>query len=123
MMTMLRLRLDRLLQMVTGVSSFQRIHERLPCEVWVKLNFVDRGFGSLGLIDEVSRGGVRFRPSQSYICMRLGDAVRIHAGAFDLEATIVNTTEYGYGLKFRNALSPAEIDAFVTMPDQADLAA
>jgi hypothetical protein len=123
MMTMLRMRLDRLLHMVTGVSKFQRTHERVPCAIWVKLNFIDRGFGSHGLIDEVSRGGMRFRPSQSYICMRLGDAVRVRAGQFDLEATIMNTTEYGYGLKFRKPLSPEEIDDFVAMTDHDDLAA
>lgn len=123
MIRVFRSTVDRLMHLVTGNTHFTRMHERLPCAVWSKLHFIDRGFSSIGIIDEVSQGGMRFRPAQSYICMRMGDIVRIQAGDYNIDATIVNTTEQGYGLKFKNFIPPDDIEALVAASDRQNLAA
>jgi len=123
MIRVFRFAADQIGRLFPGGAHFTRMHERLPCAVWSKLHFIDRGFSSVGLVDEISQGGMRFRPAKSYICMRMGDVVRIQAGDYTIDATIVNTTEQGYGLRLKNFISPDDIEAFVAASDRESLAA
>jgi hypothetical protein len=123
MIRVFRFAADQLGRLFAGGAHFTRIHERLPCAVWSKLHFIDRGFSSVGIVDEVSQGGMRFRPAQNYICMRMGDVVRIQAGDYNIEATIVNTTEQGYGLRLKKPIEQDDMEAFVAASDRESLAA
>jgi hypothetical protein len=108
-MKAIRSLIDRLLKLTKGKSRFYRAHQRLSCAIWVKLDFVDRGFRIPGLVDEMSEGGMRFRPALSHICVRSGDMVIAWVGDAVIEAVIVNTTEQGYGLRLKQPLSSEDV--------------
>ena len=44
-------------------SNFTRAHERLTCSAVGEVIFIERGCVIRGIVDEVSRGGVRLRPA------------------------------------------------------------
>ena len=99
----------RLLGKLRRSASFTRAHERLACSAVGDVLFIKRGCTIRGVIDEVSRGGLRLRPAQSFIVNRTDEDVRVKFGRFDLQATIVNTSADGYGIKLKTVLTPADV--------------
>ena len=107
----------RLLSRFRLPSGFVRAHERRSCAIFGELYFVDRGFGTRGVIDEISCGGMRFRPAQSFILERHGDAVSVRFDGYVLDGLLVNVSPKGYGLKLRAVLSEDEVDAIARQDD------
>lgn len=105
----------RLLGKLRRSASFTRAHERLTCSAVGEVVFIKRGCTIRGVIDEVSRGGLRLRPAQTFIVNRTDEDVRVMFGRFDLHATIVNTSPGGYGFKLKTVLTPADVAEITAM--------
>lgn len=105
----------RLVRGLRRSANFTRAHERLTCSAAGEVFFIKRGCTIRGVVDEVSRGGLRLRPAQSFIVRRVDEDVRVSFGPFDLQATIVNTSPGGYGLKLKQMLQPEELDEIVKL--------
>ena len=105
--------LRSMIRRFSASKSFVRAHERRTCACVGEIYFVDRGFGTRGIVDEISCGGIRFRPVHSYVLERWGDAVSVRFGGYALDATLVNVSPKGYGLKLRTPLTEAEVDEIV----------
>ncbi|GJE27981.1 hypothetical protein [Methylobacterium organophilum] len=89
----------------------RRVHERFPCMIRGKILFVERGFSIDGVVNEVSAGGLRVRPALTYLLRRRGgDDVLVEFGPFSLEAALMNTTEYGYGLRLKSILGREDLE-------------
>lgn len=97
----------------SAAKSFVRAHERRNCTCVGEIYFIDRGFGTRGIVDEISCGGLRFRPVHSYILERWGDSVSVRFNGYALDAQLVNVSPKGYGLKLRTPLTEAEVDEIV----------
>ncbi len=102
-----------LMSRFSATKSFVRAHERRSCVCVGELYFVDRGFATRGIIDEISCGGIRFRPVHSFVLERSGDAVSVRFNGFALDAQLVNVSPKGYGLKLRTPLSEAQVEEII----------
>lgn len=98
-------------------SNFTRAHERMSCSAVGEVIFIERGCVIRGIVDEVSRGGVRLRPAHSFIVTRMGEDVdvRVSFGRFDLGATLVNTSAQGYGFKLKQLLTSEDFAEIVSL--------
>lgn len=96
-------------------ANFTRAHERLTCSVVGEVFFIKRGCTIRGVIDEVSRGGLRLRPAQTFLVKRFDEDVRVTFGRFDVQATIVNTSPGGYGFRLKSVLAPDDLEEIRTM--------
>ncbi|HEY8579358.1 MAG TPA: hypothetical protein VIL72_05685 [Beijerinckiaceae bacterium] len=112
--------MSRISRVIRGLLSrfnvgegFVRAHERRRCVCVGEIHFIDRGFATRGIIDEISCGGVRFRPVHSFVLERGGDAVIVRFNGLEIEALLVNVSPKGYGLKLRTPLSDAQVDGIV----------
>ena len=107
--------INKVLGKLRRSANFTRAHERLTCSAVGEVFFIKRGCTIRGVVDEVSRGGLRLRPAQSFIVRRFDEDVRVSIGRFDLHATIVNTSPGGYGFKLSQILAPDEIEEITRM--------
>ena len=96
-------------------ATFTRAHERMTCSVIGEVFFIKRGCTIRGVIDEVSRGGLRLRPAQSFVVKRADEDVRVSFGRFDIAATIVNTSPGGYGFRLKTTLAPEDLEEITAM--------
>lgn len=96
-------------------DNFSRRHERFPCNIAAQLAFPERGFSLDGQLNEMSLGGGRFRPVLTHILERHGDGVLLIVGDRQLEANIVNTTPFGYGLRLREPITGDVLRAIVAL--------
>jgi hypothetical protein len=101
------------------LGSGLRRHPRFPCFVPVRLSLVERGYALDGAVNEVSRGGVRFREASTFILNRHGAKVTLNLLAAELEGEIVNISPMGYGIRLSSLLDEDFVEAVtdLTRPD------
>lgn len=66
-----------------------------------------------GVIDEISIGGLRFRPASAYIMERSGDAVSMNLGEMQVSGRIRATRADGYGVQLLEQLSDAQLNLII----------
>lgn len=110
-------RVARLLRF--GKSTFSRSHERQACFISGTMFFLEHGFTLDGYVEEISLGGILFRPAQSYVVRRSAGTVRITAGLLVAEAELRNTSTLGYGLQLRQTLTQEQLDAILAQQNPA----
>ncbi len=66
-----------------------------------------------GVIDEVSAGGLRFRPAATYILERRNEAVSIELGDFVISGIIRATRADGYGVQLLDQLNPEQLKILI----------
>ena len=94
-------------------SNFSRSHERHTCRLSGSLFFLEHGFILDGYVEEISLGGILFRPAQTYMVRRYEGMVRVTAGPLVAEAELRNTSAFGYGLQLRQQLTQEQLDEFL----------
>jgi hypothetical protein len=92
-------------------QGFTRAHQRYESCIIAELAFIDRGFSLEGALREISIGGGLFRPSSVYILERRMERVVLQFERLERPGTIMNTRPGGYGIKFDEAMDPADIEA------------
>jgi hypothetical protein len=108
---MITRRVARLLRF--GKSTFARSHERHACFISGTMFFLEHGFTLDGYVEEISLGGILFRPAQSYVVRRSAGTVRLTAGLLVAEAELRNTSALGYGLQLRQTLTQEQLAAIL----------
>ncbi len=66
-----------------------------------------------GVIDEVSAGGLRFRPASTYILERKNEAVSIELADYVISGIIRATRADGYGVQLLDQLSPEQVSVLI----------
>ena len=94
-------------------SNFARSHERHGCQLSGNIFFLEHGFTLDGYVEEISLGGILFRPAQSYMVRRFEGTVRVTAGSLVAEAELRNTSALGYGLQLRQQLTQEQLSEFL----------
>lgn len=95
-------------------KAFTRRHTRHDCCIIATLTIDERHFELDGVILELSRGGVLFRPASTYILDRYGERVTARFEGIEGEGIIANVRPQGYGVRFREELPEAAIDELVS---------
>lgn len=66
-----------------------------------------------GVIDEISIGGLRFRPASAFIMERSGEAVSISLGELQVSGRIRATRADGYGVQLLDKLNDEQLDVLI----------
>lgn len=87
-----------------------RQYTRHACCIPGSISLAERGYDIEGLIVEISRGGMLFRPATRYILDRTGTEIIVTFATYKHAARIVHTREFGYGIRLNTALEQEDID-------------
>ena len=102
-------------------ESFVRQHQRQ--EIWMptELRLATRVVPIPGVINEVSLGGMRFRPATTYIYARSNLECFISLDGTLVPGTIRNTGSLGYGIQLSNPLDEDQflqiVEKYTTTPE------
>lgn len=86
-----------------------RRHKRYECFAIGILTILDRSVPIDGVVNEISAGGMRFRPASAFILDRKGERVMCTIGDLQVSGKIVAVHPNGYGVQFFEALQEQEI--------------
>jgi len=92
----------------------RRRFTRHNCHIAAELHFIEDGLTIQGCVSEISQGGLKFKPNQTFIMRRYGGIVRVNIASGLIEASVKNTSPYGYGVAFAEELTPQEIHYILT---------
>jgi hypothetical protein len=93
--------------------SWVRRHKRYPCCIIALLTIRQKDLALDGLVTEVSRGGLLFRPASQYIFDRTGADVLISFADDELWGRIVNVKSAGYGIAFDDTIEEERVQSIL----------
>ena len=96
-------------------SVRDRRWERAPCQLLAVMNIPAANIEIEGLLMEVSRGGLLFRPASRYILERIRERVTVKFESFALDGVIMRTMPKGYGIALADVLSDEAIESIVAL--------
>lgn len=103
---------------------FARADTRHDCRIDGEIVLTEKMASYEGRLINLSRGGAMFRPRLAYLMNRRGDAVQVSVAGLALTGEIVATTPLGFGVRFEQPLSDAELAHLLAInADQATAAA
>lgn len=88
---------------------FARADARHDCRIEGEIILTEKMVSYEGRLINLSRGGAMFRPRLAYLMNRRGDAVQVQVAGLALAGEIVATTPLGFGVRFDQPLSDAEL--------------
>lgn len=88
---------------------FSRADVRHDCQIDGEIVLTEKMVSYEGRLVNFSRGGAMFRPRLAYLMNRRGAAVQVQAAGVVLVGEIMATTPSGFGVRFENPLSDAEL--------------
>jgi hypothetical protein len=91
-------------------KTFSRAHARHECFMPAGLHIIDSRVTIDGMIFEVSKGGLLFRPALRYILDRNGADVRIDLPGMPIMGIIMSTRENGYGIKLHDMFEEEDVE-------------
>lgn len=94
-----------------GASN--RRHERYECANAGRVSIVNSSLSLDGIITEIAKGGVKFRPFQSYLLERNGKEVTVEILGQFLTGKIAATRVDGYGIALFEQLSDEKINMLI----------
>jgi len=94
-------------------KKFVRRHARYDCCIVAALRIEERHFELDGVILELSKGGVLFRPASTYIMDRTGEVVTARFEGIDVAGVIMNSHVKGYGVKLDEEIPDVAVDKLV----------
>lgn len=96
-------------------GAANRRFERYECACAGRVSIVNSSLSLDGIITEISKGGVKFRPFQSYLLERNGKEVRVEILGQVFTGKIAATRVDGYGIALFEQLSDEEIDLLINI--------
>lgn len=99
-----------LAKMFARKPKFQRAEQRHTCQIAGTLIMIDRLVSFEGRVIDFSAGGAMFRPALVYLIDRRGVPVRLIIGNMSIACVIASTQSKGFGLRFDEPLSNAQIN-------------
>jgi len=96
-------------------KSYRRRFERFECSVPASIHFLEDGSTIRGHVTEISQGGLKFKPNQTFIMRRNDGMVRLEAESIRMDAVIRNTVVDGYGLAFAQEIDDQQLSFFLSL--------
>jgi hypothetical protein len=93
--------------------AWVRRHQRHPCCVIAVMTIRQKDLALEGLVTEVSRGGLLFRPASRFIFDRVGADVVISFADDELAGAIVNVKATGYGIALDQTIEEERVQAIL----------
>lgn len=97
-------------KLVSGLTGRADVE---PCCVVGVLVLVDRGLPIDGLVTEIGRNSLLFRPASVYIFDRLGAEVTVRFGEQDVRGRIIEVGTGGYRVRLAAQLHPSIVQDVV----------
>lgn len=91
----------------------QRRHERHDCSAISVLSILNRSISLEGIVQEISRSGIKFRPAKVHLLDRKGEQVSISIGGLQLSGKIVAVRKDGYGIALFDELEDEVLEPFL----------
>lgn len=91
-------------------QSFARAHTRHECFMPAKLHIIDSRVSVDGMVFEISKGGLLFRPALNFILDRSGADVRVDLPGMPITGKIMNVRPVGYGIKLFEAFEEEDVE-------------
>lgn len=92
----------------------QRRHKRHDCSAISVLSILNRSISIEGIVQEISRSGIKFRPAKVYLLDRKGEQVSISIGGLQLSGKIVAVRKDGYGIALFDELEDDVLEPFLS---------
>ncbi len=96
-------------RLLARTPSWVRRHKRHPCCIIAFLTIRQKDLVLDGLVTEISRGGLLFRPASRFIFDRTGADVLISFADEALSGQIVNVKPAGYGVALDETLDEERV--------------
>lgn len=97
----------------TAQSAVNRRHKRHGCSCLGSMAFINRSYMMEGIITEISRGGLKFRPAKMYLLERKDTQVLFEFSNFRLSGKIVATRSDGYGIALFDEIEDDTLEMFL----------
>lgn len=94
---------------------FSRSSQRYTCNLASTLVVSDRMVTFEGRVTDFSTGGAQFRPKLAYLMDRRDVPVTLAFGGIVVAGRIVSTSPAGFGLRFDEPLSDADVAQLLSM--------
>lgn len=94
-------------------NAHKRKFERYDIFAVGTMTMMDNSMLIDGVIDEVSAGGLRFRPASTYILERKNEAVSMKLGNYKISGMIRATRADGYGVQLLDQLDQDQLDNLI----------
>ena len=91
-------------------SKAERQYPRHPCCIPATITVSEREYEIEGLVIEISRGGLLFRPAARYILDRTGTEIIISFATHKHAGRVMHTRKTGYGIRLNTPLEQEDID-------------
>ena len=102
-------------------SAAQRRHTRHECYNPGILSIVNRSIQLEGIVTEVSKGGIKFRPATTHLLNRNGTQVSLTFSTIRATGKIVATRSDGYGIALFEELEDEMIAEFLKVQSDMEL--
>ncbi|MFK7901887.1 MAG: hypothetical protein AB8B49_03495 [Nitratireductor sp.] len=97
----------------TDGTAAARRHIRHECKAIGVLSIINRSISLEGIVLEIARGGIKFRPAKVHLLDRKGDQVSVSIGGLQLTGKIVAVRNDGYGIALFDELEDDVLDPFL----------
>ena len=94
-----------------GVAA--RRHTRHACSCLGTMSIINRSVAMEGIVSEISKGGLKFRPAKTYLQERKDAQVLFEFDRFRISGKIVATRSDGYGVALFEEIEDRDIEAFL----------
>lgn len=94
-------------------NSHKRQFQRHNIFAVASMVMMDNSLNMDGVVDEVSEGGVRFRPASTFIMERNNESVLMNLDSFQISGIIRATRADGYGVQLLDPLNQDQIDILI----------
>ena len=101
----------RVLKQQGGVVN--RRHVRHECSCIGRMSILNRSMSLEGIISEISKGGLKFRPAKVYLLERRDTPVLFEFAGFRISGKIVATRNDGYGIALYEEIEDDTLTAFL----------
>ncbi len=88
---------------------FSRSAVRYSCQIECDMDLIGSDAHYVGRLIDISSGGAMVRPRLAYLLHRFDVPVLLHIRGESIQASIMATTPAGFGLRFSQLLSDAQM--------------
>ena len=94
-------------------NAAQRRHTRHDCSSIGVLAIVNRSTSLEGIVTEISKGGIKFRPASTHLLNRNGTQISVSFASIRVTGKIVATRVDGYGVALFEELEDDVMEQFL----------
>lgn len=104
----------RLLRKAKESGIAQRRYKRFPCSTVGVFTITNRSISLEGMVTEISKNGVKFRPASVFLLDRKGVSITIAFEEFQFSGKVVATRSDGYGIALFEEIEDKDLQGFLS---------